>query len=742
MAPPRSRATEALTNAVEGTLLARQALLRAIGKSGSTVQTLVLARQVDRASVQAAKLERLLVTDAEGEREGAMIREVRPLIEPATRTASETTSLADAEQAAAILSERANVRAPSTPPADEAAAGRLAETLRRAEQEIAADVRELNLDPQAPDLEETLRRVVDAGARLGRGVTTTDFAAAAEAWVAQLRRSAAALPPLAERLAAAASVEAVRPDANPLIARDLQLASRATSRVMQGMLSWPEADRVFISHPVDELPMAIRAVQREHAFLRAAGAGAAAATTPTTPATPTTPEAQHSARDAAAARAKLAEWATRVETSTGSEIAGDIMDEEELAMVASAETATRNYEAAALTDRRLAEGAGAPGEGSRVAAIGVAMQTVQEIDRLATDQRNLASQTEGLHDEERAAAMARDQQNVARQIESFQSGGAGGAGQVNAGDTASGTDSRRRATEAVQRVQEQLAHAPQRLAVAQEAADTYRAAVERADQARWRAEGAEEEQRAAAERAVELADRAAAEARERLTAALSHVGPDTIRGMSSGLQPFEPEATESVAALTGQLLPAVEAFERVAHGGERPSVGRAAQRVRSAIEASQAALSDAQAKLIESDPAVSAHWFAEAAARALAERPPDVPKAHRHQKTAAVALDRAWQNAVRDVSTQRLALAPGYRAILRSGSTPVGPDAAVFRPFGELLPGLRQWGFLRTQTADSLAAPVQETEAPGYAGQLRVYFDTLSKAQQRQQQQPQTRPAK
>lgn len=719
----RSRAGEGLTNAVESSLLSRQALLRAIAKSDSAAQTFLLARYVDRISVQIAELERASSMDAAGEREAIVERALRPLVEPAARIATEVKTIGDAEQATAILAERANVRAPSTRPADPAAAERLAETLRRAEQEIAGLVGELGLDPDGADVDAALRRIVDAGARLARGADRPqDFAAAAEAWVAQLRRSAMPLPPLAERLAAAASVEAVRPDANPVIARDLQLASRATSRLTQSMLTWPEADRVFIPHPVDEYPMALRSVQREHALLRAA-AGAGAATL-------TSPEAEQAARDGAAGRARLAEWATRVESSTGSEIAGEIMDEEELAMIASAETAMRNYDAAALMDRRLAEGASAAEDTGRIKAIGVALEAVQEIDRLAADQKNLAAQTAGLHDEERAAAMAGDQARVAREIGAFRSE----AGGQPIGSGSSAADSRRRATEAVQRVQEQLTHMPQRLTVAQEAAEAYRLAVERADQARWRAEGVDEEQRPAAERAVEVADRAAREAGERMNSAVAHVSVDVVKRMAADLQPFEPETGGAVAALTGQLASTAESFERAARGGERVSVVRAAQRVRGAIESAQGTLSDAQARLIEDDPVVSAHWFAEAAARALAERPPDVPKAHRHQKTAAAALDRAWQGAVRDVSTERLALAPGYRAILRPGSsgTAGAPSGGVFRPFGDLLPGLRQWGFLRSQTADSLAAPVQETEAPGYQDQLRVYFDTLSKAHKQQ----------
>jgi hypothetical protein len=336
--------------------------------------------------------------------------------------------------------------------------------------------------------------------------------------------------------------------------------------------------------------------------------------------------------------------------------------------------------------------------------------------------------------------MARDPESIARHLEMVHSnpvgpgGGGGGTGARTPSVGAAASDSRRRATEAVQRVQEQLAHMPQRLAVAQEAAETYRLAVDRADQARWRAEGADEEQRPAAERAVEIADRAAREAGDRMAVEITHVGADVVRRMAATLEPFEPETGRSIDALATQLAPASENFEHVARGGERVSVGRAAQRVRTAIEACQSALSEAQARLIENEPVVAAHWFAEAAARALAERPPDVPKAHRHQKTAAVALDRAWQNAVRDLSTERLALAPGYKAILRPGSAFGDVNGGVFRPFGELLPGLRQWGFLRSQVVDSAAAPVQESESPGYQDQLRVYFDTLSKAQRQQQQ--------
>jgi hypothetical protein len=152
--------------------------------------------------------------------------------------------------------------------------------------------------------------------------------------------------------------------------------------------------------------------------------------------------------------------------------------------------------------------------------------------------------------------------------------------------------------------------------------------------------------------------------------------------------------------------------------------------VRVALERSQTALRDAQANLIERDPLGAARYFARAAASALDERPPDFRKARSNQESTSVALNRAWQTAMREAGVERLILTPSFRPLIRppvmESRSPDGQKTPT-----QFVPGLRQWGYLPKRQPEGLNAPLREVDAAGYQEPLKLYFETLSKAQEK-----------
>jgi hypothetical protein len=152
--------------------------------------------------------------------------------------------------------------------------------------------------------------------------------------------------------------------------------------------------------------------------------------------------------------------------------------------------------------------------------------------------------------------------------------------------------------------------------------------------------------------------------------------------------------------------------------------------VRDALAQVQEALRDAQGKVIERDPLVSARWFARAAADALSSAPPNKRTAAAHQRKTLEALSKAAVEALRRSKNARLSQVPGY-APFYLPPLPGAWDETDGRPNGDRLlqsiPGLREWGRLRERMGESLDAPVRESEPPGYSESLRLYFEVLGR---------------
>jgi hypothetical protein len=683
--PQRLKVTRSLGAAADAALLLHQSLLRAMPRTPPGQTPDALATNLDEARVALWSVARLATFDADGSREPAVAQGLKDLSQSVRRLAASLRILADGLQASAVLADRESL----APLQRGSISDRLRETLRRAEQDLAAAVEAIGLRPGEGNLHDRLQVRSDAAAQAVRAARVIDFEPAARQWAQAVASRQSIASPLAERLASASTAEALRPDTDPIRARDLQLASLAVAR-----LASVPADHLESAIPaIQELASAVQAVQDEHRLRR------------------DSPDAvdalrHHAVRDAAAsARRRLAQWAElRFEwppaTAPATAPAPD-----QLALEASAEMTRGNLASARTLDQRLAAGTQALNELTRH------VSAAEAIDRTSDDQKELARKTASARTEQEAAALEASQRRLAQAIP-------GAAAQPAA-------DSRQQGLTVLERSREQLALLPRRLTAALASADALRQAEAMAQQSRRDAAAAPAARKPMAQRAAELAASAARDAQHRLSSDADHLAPTIAEQLLRDLRPYHPEAAEASQSVAERLAPALSAFQTALRSDGPSDVETAAQHVRSALEATQAHLAKARTRLLEKDPVVAARFYAHAAAQALAMRPPDFPGARNHQESALAALNRAWLEQLRAAGYTRLALAPGFRPLLRQGSA----DPATAQPaqgIVEMVPGVREWGFLPPRNPEASVGPAGEAEPKGYHEALRLYFEALN----------------
>ena len=392
----------------------------------------------------------------------------------------------------------------------------------------------------------------------------------------------------------------------------------------------------------------------------------------------------------------------------------DDFDFEEMALEASSKAAKRDYGGAQVVDEKLA---GKDREGYERLRMG--MGEAQAIDNVTDQQRRVAQETAG-EDAKRAGELAGEQRRVAEQIKTLDSGS----------DMPQVDDSRPRIAGMIASVQESLARMPQQMAGAMEAAENYRQAMIKSEAAAREAANAPAERAGMARRMAEAAASAMKESLDLLNQASAVVSAEEAEKLAKILQGTGSEGEEAAVVVGEQLQAALQVFGQSMRAGDKGAVERAAQHVRAALERSQTALREAQASLIERDPIAAARWYASAAAAALDERPPDFRKAKNNKESMAMALSRAWQTAMRDAGVERLILTPSFRPLLRpqviEGRAADGNKTAT-----QVVPGLRQWGYLPNRQPDALSAPIHEIDAPGYQEPLKLYFEAVNKAQEK-----------
>src|SRR5205085_2536366 len=118
-----------------------------------------------------------------------------------------------------------------------------AAALARANRTVNDGLVRLSLQRNAPGLEDALRSRAQRGQQLAANQRPLDFLAAVSDWIQRLKQPNSSGTELSARLAAAAQAEAIRFDADPLLAHDLRLASRAAAAIAQQVSAARDAER-------------------------------------------------------------------------------------------------------------------------------------------------------------------------------------------------------------------------------------------------------------------------------------------------------------------------------------------------------------------------------------------------------------------------------------------------------------------------------------------------------------------
>jgi hypothetical protein len=620
--------------------------------------------------------------------------------------------LAEGDLAAAVLADRANIQASvKSATAEPASLERRKQTLNRARQEVSASLSSLKINPKDKDatIDAQLRQRVEAAQRLIDAARPVDFPASATRWATALRQSLSTNQPppgsrMQDRLYAASHAEALRPDADLVAARDFQLAARAVASLSRAVATPPNN----LAQSLDQFPKLLAALRLENEVNRKAHQAQTADQA----------KAIHAAaaqvhRDAAQARAAL------------SALTGDSMSSqthEDLAMSANAWTATRDFDKAAEADRQLAQQLNKP-------EIARAADAPRAIDKANTAQEKLADQTTRAADDQ-SAAIATSQKQVADDLATVEH---------RRGAAPDSPDSRQRATEAITAAQEKLAALPMQMLNAQQLATSLAEISKRLADAKSQAADAPATRKDMADRAVQQIAEEFEEVQRAFNESLVPFTGKLADDLSESLRPFAPETVKAVSTIEERLKPAAtdlqQALHKLSQGEQPPTIETAPQATRDALQEAQDALRAAQSQLVERDPLVTARWFAQQAASALASSPPNKRSATANQKRTLDALNKAAYDALRRSKNTRLSQLPALGQLyLPPASTdwPAdSPDAQERQRLINSLPGLREWGRLREQLSDSLTTPTKESNPPAYSEALRTYFEVLNKEESR-----------
>jgi hypothetical protein len=775
-----NRSNRQLSGAAETATLMTKSMYRAVVNSRSPDLSNALAGWIDEARVQAWLAEDLF---RRADQPAGMGSESRGLLARSVESTrvlrEEIRTVAAGERADALLADRENLLASQkraqTPQQPADAHQRLEQSLRRAREDVAAGVREIGLDPAAADLDAQLKSRVDAAQTLLRGKARVDFASVAKDWSLALQRDRTQPVVLDERLSAAAEAEALRNDADLIRARDLNLAARAASRI-ESLAQADPSGRTISAAMFDEFAFAMANVQREHDLNRLARAGQK----------PGREELDAVHATAEAGRSLLQRWAGDVTDDANAAplfgMPGRQSELEELALRASAETASRNYAAASALDNRLAGGLAGPSPATLPGAVTrpspspvplpgsfqhdvrQAVKRAERIDTLGADQQKLATATTTPATQlttqpatppatppatQQAPSLAGRQREVAEAIAQVSNRPTRESDSPPSADPiASDPNWRGRATAAVLAAQEALAAMPQQLAAAQDALPTWRDALARAEQARRDASAMPDTARQpAAAHAAAQAEADAADAAERFQERRKPVSPTRVQQLASSLEPFSPETDMADDVIAHGLLPALQRLEDAAVGGNIAGVARAADEARQSIESAQRELAHAQEQLTARDPLVAAKWFARAAAGSLAQSPPDVRAAQSRQRDVSDALALAWDRTVHEAAALRMAALPTMQSVygnaLPASTAPGTAAAASPVTAGNSAPVQRMteaasgestaapdWVRLRPRDVPSASAALPSDGDPqGFEEPLRLYFQALAKLQ-------------
>jgi hypothetical protein len=220
----------------------RQALLRALVRGESPQFATAVADLIDETVSPALDPGRVLSAAARAD--NALLDRLLTRMNRGKEVGAAIGVLLEGEQASLATAELANVRAVAAAPPGSKTVGEIrAKAIERARRLIDEVLREMSLNAGAGDLDRQLRQRVDREKGILNTQKPVDYFAAMSEWSDRLRKPTTIGAAFPARLQSAAQVEALRPDGDLAIARDLQLAARTAGAVAASTAAARDPDR-------------------------------------------------------------------------------------------------------------------------------------------------------------------------------------------------------------------------------------------------------------------------------------------------------------------------------------------------------------------------------------------------------------------------------------------------------------------------------------------------------------------
>ena len=367
---------------------------------------------------------------------------------------------------------------------------------------MAAAVSALGLNPSAGDLDAQLHQRIDAGENLVKSQGPVDFVGASRNWANRLGKPEIWPALLDRRLSAAAQAEAVRPDADLIRARDLQLAAKAAERLssndgLAAATTQPSGD------PRTAFSPAMEAMKREHELYAR----------PNDVRPPN--QIAEIRTNAAKGRELMRRWAGDEAMENAGVNTAATTAPADLVMAANEAAARHQYDRAKELDQARTHAAVDEKE-----AVNRSMTNAEGIDQLHADQEKLRAETETAH-EDQAKALAAKQAEIEKKIEGAEAEKkeAHDADDENpdaARKDEEDPDYRDEEGAALSKAQEQLAAMPEQLTGAEHQFGDTQRSKEKAAAADRAAQAASGDGKAAAQRAAAAAKGEADEVRQQI----------------------------------------------------------------------------------------------------------------------------------------------------------------------------------------------------------------------------------
>ena len=680
------RVNQSLTTVSDAAMQLNESLLRCIARSSSPQLSVALAGWIDKARsvVNAADRINSAIID-ERWKEQAIADAMTKLANDANALVAPLAVAADAEQAAAVLSDLKAWQAMQQSPTGRGAADSFFK-------DLGPQVDALGAHFRSQDAVGILQHKIDVERDLVNSQSTIDFVPAAKTWVQELQKSGTAELEFSDRLEAAAVAEAVRPDSEARRTADLHLASRAAAASAFSEVHAASGTGSATSRPsLESYPTALLAMQREHELNRKPGAldGALIRTA------------------AADARLRMNAWSTGMHVADGAAI-------EDLTFQANLLTVERSYDQAAALDKQIADRIAQSKSGkSPLAASDIARLSgsLTQLDRLTADQQQISADTTST---KQAAELASRQDALANEMAELEQT------QLRPGEDGTGDASQTRwtAITAMRQAKDEIAVLPAQVTAALDAASSLRHAAESVQQSQQEFDSANAEKKIAAGRKLETAKKAQSDADARLKDALLQVAP--ARSLELTKKLAGSGADEAVAALDQKLKPGLQQLGAAIKNHDRGVIDKSIADVRAVVEQSQNSLRDAQARLFDRDPMLAARWYAHLVSAALALPVADHATAEKYQEKIAAALASASERQLQQLRHTRLASIPSLSTVLGASEEPRSTLTQSGSAPQPIASGPKRWGFLRRQAPPLADAMRPENDPPAYQDALRT----------------------